>query len=72
VTSDEWLLKESSHIKIINVATTETMGHLVGTVRGQEVLHGHLAANENKKRRQVAYERFWAWVVLALLARPFF
>jgi len=74
---DGWLLKESGHIKIINVATTKRWGIWWGpfgdkksyTVTYEKL--AHLAANENKERRQVAYERFWAWVVLALLARPF-
>ena len=74
---DEWLLKESGHIKIINVATMKRWGIWWGpfgdeksyTVTYEKL--ADLAANENKERRQVAYERFWAWVVLALLARPF-
>jgi hypothetical protein len=74
---DEWLLKESGHIKIINVATTKRWGISwgpFGAEKSYTVMYeklAELAANENKERRQVAYKRFWPWVVLALLARPF-
>jgi hypothetical protein len=65
---------ESGHIKIINLATTKQWWGPFVDKKSYTVTYeklAHLAANENKERRQVAYEGFWACVVLALLARPF-